>query len=149
LLNEEAELLCDPVFIKRITRTYQARDESSNLSEPCMMSIYLTRIEFEDITFPDSLTVAGGDPLDCAGGWADANGDGIPDPESDGVYPGTRVPTIDGTPIYPDFIGFCNALTTYEDLVLPAIGCVRKIMRVWTVREWHCQGETDTLYIQL
>lgn len=22
-------------------------------------------------------------------------------------------------------------------------------MRVWTVREWHCTGETDTLYVQI
>ena len=149
LVNEVAELLCDPNYIKEITRTYIARDASGNESLPCSMSIFLERIDYADIDFPDSLTVLDGNPLLCNGGWADADDDGIPDPEDDGIYPGTGVPEIDGTPIYPDFIGFCNALTTYDDLVFPTIGCVTKIMRVWTVREWHCMGETDTIYIQI
>ena len=149
LINEEAELLCDPFLIKRVTRTYIARDASGNESEPCTINLYLERIDFSLIDFPDSLTISGGDPLQCDGNWADANNDGIPDPLDDGLIPGTGVPEINGEPIYPDFIGFCNALTTYEDVVLPQIGCVRKIMRVWTVREWHCSGETDTIYVQL
>ena len=149
LINEEAEILCDPVLIKRVTRTYIARDASGNESEPCEINLYLERIDFSLIDFPDSLTISGGDPLECDGNWADANNDGIPDPLDDGLIPGTGVPTIDGVPIFPDFIGFCNALTTFEDVLLPQIGCVRKIMRVWTVREWHCSGETDTLYVQL
>jgi hypothetical protein len=149
LLDETATLLCDSVLIKRITRTYIARDASGNESEPCTMNLYLERIDFSLIEFPDSLTVGLGNALDCDGNWADANNDNIPDPLDDGPFPGTGVPEINGVPIFPDFIGFCNALTTYEDVVLPPIGCVRKIMRVWTVREWHCSGETDTLYVQL
>jgi hypothetical protein len=149
LLDEEAELLCDSNYIKRITRTYQAVDASGNQSATCQMTIYLERIDYADIVWPDSFVVINDTELDCDGDWADANQDGIPDPLDDGIHPGTGVPSIDGYDIYPDFIGFCNALTTYEDLVFPQIGCVRKIMRVWTVREWHCMGETDTLYVQL
>jgi hypothetical protein len=149
LINEEAELLCDPLYIKRITRTYIARDASGNESLPCEMDILLERIDFSLIEFPDSFTVANGNPLTCDGPWADADNDNIPDPLDDPPYLGTGVPTIDGIPIFPEFMGFCNALTTYEDVVLPPIGCVRKIMRVWTVREWHCTGEQDTLYVQL
>lgn len=149
LINETATLLCDPLYIKRLERTYIAVDESGNESEPCTIELLLERIDFSLIEFPDSFTVADNDALQCDGLWADANNDGIPDPLDDGIHPGTGVPTIDGTPIYPDFIGFCNALTTFEDVVLPQIGCVKKIMRVWTVREWHCSGEVDTLYVQL
>jgi hypothetical protein len=149
MLNEVAELLCDSNYIKRITRTYQAEDASGNKSNTCQMTIYLERIDYADIVWPDSFVVINDTELDCDGDWADANHDGIPDPLNDGNHPGTGVPSIDGHPIYPDFIGFCNALTTFEDVVFPQIGCVRKIMRVWTVREWHCMGETDTLYVQL
>ncbi len=152
LINDVAELICDPAlpeYIKRITRTYIARDASGNESLPCDMEILVERIDYSDITWPDSFVVINDTELHCDGIWADANNDGIPDPEDDGIRPGTGVPSIDGTPIYPDFIGFCNALTTYEDVVFPTIGCVQKIMRVWTVREWHCTGETDTLYIQI
>ena len=149
LVNEEAQLLCDPQYIKQITRTYIARDESGNESTPCQMVISVERINYADITWPDSLVIAHENALACDGNWADADNDGIPDPLPDGYHPGTGVPTIDGTPIYPEFIGFCNALTTYDDIVFPIIGCVKKIMRVWTVREWHCSGETDTLYTQI
>ncbi|MEO5906733.1 MAG: HYR domain-containing protein, partial [Saprospiraceae bacterium] len=134
---------------KRVTRTYIARDESGNESAPCTINLLLERIDFSMIDFPDSLTVADGDALQCDVPFADRNNDGIPDPEDDLPRLGTGVPMIDGEPIYPDFMGFCNALTTFEDIVLPQIGCVQKIMRMWTVREWHCTGERDTLYIQL
>ncbi|MEP6647762.1 MAG: HYR domain-containing protein, partial [Saprospiraceae bacterium] len=149
LLNEQATLLCDPLYIKRITRTYIAKDASGNESLPCTMDILLKRIDFSEIEFPDSFSVANGNPLQCNGQWADADHDGIPDPLDDPPFVGTGVPTIEGFPIYPEFMGFCNALTTYEDIPLPQIGCVRKIMRLWTVREWHCTGERDTIYQQL
>ena len=149
LINEETELLCDTTYIKRVTRTYIARDASGNESLPCDIEILLERIDFSLIEFPDSFTVFNGTALDCDGPWADANNDNIPDPLDDPPYVGTGVPTINGEPIFPDFIGACNALTTYEDVVLPQIGCVRKIMRMWTIREWHCTGERDTFYLQL
>ncbi|MEP6794411.1 MAG: HYR domain-containing protein [Saprospiraceae bacterium] len=149
LINEVATLLCDPLYIKMIVRTYIARDASGNESAPCTMTLLLRRIDFSLIDFPDPRTVALGTALQCDGLWADADHDGIPDPLDDGIYLGTGVPTIEGYPIYPEFMGFCNALTTYEDVVLPQIGCVRKIMRIWTVREWHCTGERDTIYQQL
>src|SRR5687768_8546821 len=158
LLSETTlPLPCDSFLVRRISRVYIARDASGNESLPCTLTLSLERIDFSLIDFPDSLTIAGGDPLDCDGAgvtWADANNDGIPDPLDDPngpfpTIPGTGVPEIGGIPIFPDFIGLCNALVTFEDVLLPQIGCVRKIMRVWTVREWHCLGETDTLYVQL
>ncbi len=149
LLDETSELLCDPLLTRRVTRTYIARDASGNESAPCVVNFYLERIDFSMIDFPDSLTIADGDALQCDEPFADTDQDGIPDPEDAFPLLGTGVPTINGVPIYPDFIGFCNALVTFEDVVFPPIGCVQKIMRVWTAREWHCMGETDTLYIQL
>ncbi|HZV72070.1 MAG TPA: HYR domain-containing protein [Saprospiraceae bacterium] len=149
LLNEVSTLLCDTLYIRRIDRTYIARDASGNESLPCTISILLERIDFSLIEFPDPLTIALGTALECDVPFADADNDGIPDPLDDPPFLGTGVPTINGIPIYPEFIGSCNALVTYEDVVLPQIGCVRKIMRIWTVREWHCTGEQDTVYQQM
>src|SRR5687768_16492573 len=101
LINETVTLLCDPVFIKRVTRTYIARDESGNESAPCEIDLFLERIDFSLITFPDSLTISDNDALDCDGIWADANNDGIPDPLDDGLIPGTGVPMIGDDPIFP------------------------------------------------
>lgn len=150
-MPEQSMALCEPPYkyVKKITRTYVAKDASGNESLPCTQTFYLERIDYSQIDWPDSLVTINGTQLQCNGGWADADQDGIPDPMDDGIHPGTGVPKIDGTPIYPDFIGSCNALTTYEDVVFPMVQCITKIMRVWTVREWHCSGETDTLYVQI
>lgn len=146
---------CDSNLIQRITRTYKAIDASGNESPTCEVNLYLERIDFDLITWPDSFVLINDTELLCDGDWADANGDGVPDPfdyydPSTGItHPGTGVPTIDGVPIFPDFIGSCNALITYEDVVFPQIGCVTKVMRAWTAREWHCTGENQRIYIQL
>ncbi len=152
LLDEEVELLCDPNFVKKLTRKWTAVDASGNHADTCTQVFYLERLNFADIVYPTPRTVAMANPLLCNGIWADADHDGVPDPLDDPgppFRPGTGVPTVNGVPIFPDFIGFCNALTTYEDVVLPQIGCVKKIMRVWTVREWHCTGEKDTVVQQM
>ena len=77
LINEEATLLCDPLFIKRVTRTYIARDESGNESEPCTIDLYLERIDFSLIDFPDSFTVFNGNPLQCNGPALFGDPDGL------------------------------------------------------------------------
>ncbi|NNF21499.1 MAG: hypothetical protein HKN67_06130, partial [Saprospiraceae bacterium] len=43
----------------------------------------------------------------------------------------------------------CSAVVLYTDLELPQIGCVRKIMRTWEVREWWCNGENSRGGIQM
>lgn len=43
----------------------------------------------------------------------------------------------------------CSAVVLYTDLELPQIGCVRKIMRTWEVREWWCNGESTRGGIQM
>ncbi|NNE14438.1 MAG: cadherin-like domain-containing protein, partial [Saprospiraceae bacterium] len=35
----------------------------------------------------------------------------------------------------------CNSAILYTDVTLPTIGCVKKVMRTWEVREWWCSGE--------
>ncbi|NNE15164.1 MAG: hypothetical protein HKN51_09325 [Saprospiraceae bacterium] len=44
---------------------------------------------------------------------------------------------------------FCNSAILYTDVDLPAIGCVKKVMRTWEVREWWCSGESSAGDIQM
>ena len=43
----------------------------------------------------------------------------------------------------------CNSVVLYTDLELPQVGCIRKVMRTWEVREWWCNGENTTGAVQL
>jgi len=43
-------------------------------------------------------------------------------------------------PVYPTPDLYCNILVSYTDVNLPEVGCVKKIMRTWTVIEWSCRG---------
>ena len=49
-------------------------------------------------------------------------------------------------PLYPFPDVYCNTVVTYDDIEYPRIGCTKKIVRLWMVREWHCNGEeVDTI----
>ena len=43
-------------------------------------------------------------------------------------------------PVYPTPDLYCNVLVSFTDVTLPEIGCVKKIIRTWTVLEWSCRG---------
>ena len=62
---------------------------------------------------------------------------GAPTPEWAGV------PTVDGIPLWPPNDFYCNITVTYEDIVLPKVGCVTKIMRTWDIDEWWCSTDID------
>ncbi len=145
-LDEDLETICDPYFSRKLTRWYTAVDASGNYADTCTQVFYLERIDFDEIDWPEEISISNGNPLSCDVNFPDADGDGNPDPDGPG---GTGVPTINGNPIYPEFDLNCNSATTFEDVNIGPIGCVRKIMRMWTVREWHCLGEVDTMFVQL
>ena len=50
----------------------------------------------------------------------------------------TGVPELDDVKLWPNPYVDCNILVDYKDQRLPAIGCVTKIMRTWTIIEWTC-----------
>ena len=151
LVGETIEAICDPQFIRKLTRKYIAVDEAGNYSDTCEQVLFLERIDFSLINWPDSLTIIGGNPVLCDGNFQDDNNDGVPDatPGPWWLGGGAGVPRINGIPVYPDFIGTCNAQIFVEDVIIGPIGCTKKVMRMWTAYEWHCTGERDTLYIQL
>jgi|GEM_PF-6300265 len=43
----------------------------------------------------------------------------------------------------------CNIGVTYQDLFLGRTGCVTKVMRSWSIREWHCSAEGTILCNQI
>lgn len=149
LINEEVEVLCHPQFVKKLTRWWTAVDASGNHADTCQQVFYLERIDFADVVWPDSFAVILNNPFICDEPFADADHDGIPDavPVEEG---GAGVPTINGIPIFPDFMFYCNSSVWFQDVPIHnPNSCVHKVMRIWTLNEWHCQGERDTLYSQL
>ncbi len=149
LVNEEVEVLCHPQFVKKLTRWWIANDGHGNISDTCKQVFYLERIDFDDIVWPDTFSVAKHNAFICDAPFTDTDHDGIPDaiPTSEG---GAGVPTINGQAIFPDFMFYCNSSVWFQDVpVHHHNSCVKKVMRIWTANEWHCQGEQDTLYAQL
>ncbi len=110
--------------------------------------------------------------LSCDGKWrfgqfgneydTDLNGDGILDKDvfwddNNNNYPDpleVGVPSItteingieEQVPLYPFPDVYCNTVVTFEDIEYPRIGCTKKIVRLWVMREWHCSSEVlDTI----
>ncbi len=92
-----------------------------------------------------------------ADGFWDIDGDLYPDPwvdvDGDGEFdPGeteTGVPTYNGIPLWPNPDFYCNIGVFYDDTELPEIGCIKKIMRRWEIREWWCGQEIVKVCIQI
>ncbi len=161
-------LSCDPDFIKEVTRTYTAVDSKGNYAPECTVTYKVERIVLEDVECPLDYDVFNTNALSCCGTWNpgqangaildndadndgdldtdlvwDDNGNGYPDVEE---FPG---PTLYGVPLWPSPDLYCNSGVFYDDIELPTIGCVTKIMRTWYIREWHCGTEVETTCAQI
>lgn len=134
------------VFVKRIERDYVATDASGNTSTECTQTLYLRRFPIDAIECPKEWTLEDDCAIDCGGietGAIPTLPNGAPTPEWAGV------PTIDGIPLWPPNDFYCNVTVSYDDIVLPKVGCVTKVMRMWTISEWWCNTDIDTMCRQL
>lgn len=130
LLNESVQPIdCDPDFIKRVTRTYIAEDMWGNFSDTCTQEIMLRRINVDSILYPDTFSIATGNPLICNSFAADSLGRPLPEV--------TGVPMYGDVRLYPEEF-YCSIGVDYHDTELQQIGCVRKMVREWRIVEWYC-----------
>lgn len=124
------DLTCDTFYTKRVTKYWQAEDNCGNKSDICKQVIMLRRVFLDSIEYPKDYTLENNCALACNGVFPlDTNGH--PDPSFTGA------PSIDGVSLYPYF-QHCNISTDYTDRVIKDGPCVKKIMRLWRVVEWHC-----------
>jgi len=137
-------------IIKLITKTYIAVDEQGLQSEPCTVELEVLRIEdLEEIEGPESLLWVNDTALECDEGFPLDDND-FPSPIAINGVDGTGVPTLDGVDLFPNPYTICNLLVTYNDIELFPGGCVRKIMRTWSVIEWSCSNPQRTYeFIQM
>jgi len=139
MLNETfTPLQCDD-FTAEIVREYQAIDQYGNESDVCQMTVFVERINLDDIVFPDNLIMMDGTALNCDA--YDLDMDGVADVEITGV------PTYNGEEVFPDFDPLCNTALTFEDDIR-FINGVKKIKRTWTAWEWWCSQTTTRKYDQ-
>jgi len=151
LLSESIETLCDPNFIKKVTRSYTAFDSQGNkAATDCTVIINLERIDTSLVIYPDDFVSKDNTQLDCSGEPWDLNGNNYPDPEEVGVpqYPTDFNGVLDTFDLFPFPDVYCNTVVTFTDTALPVIGCTRKIIRRYELREWHCMGEVVDVHIQ-
>ena len=121
---------CNDDYIKEVTRQYKAVDQYGNESDTCHQKILVERIDITMVDFPEGRMMSNSMALSCGSVIFDDHG--RPDPQEYGV------PTIDGIPVYPDHYFYCNTTAGFSDVVVNAGDCVTKIIRTWTIVEWHC-----------
>ena len=144
LINETTSIIeCDPEFLKEVNRTYVATDGNGNVSEPCEQQIKLKRIPIDSsmIVWPDSFMIENMTNLTCHDSIYNKAG-----------YPRTSitgVPTLDGLPLYPLGDVYCELYVDYEDFLVSDFGCVKKIMRTWTIYENWCSNGMLINYVQV
>ena len=51
--------------------------------------------------------------------------------------------------LFPAPMIYCNLLSAYTDVELPAIGCVTKIIRTWSIIEWNCDARDIPNCVQM
>lgn len=63
---------------------------------------------------------------------------------------GLRPPSGEGVPLFPfDASVFCNGYSEYSDQVLSVDGCITKILRTFTIGEWHCNSTNEVQVFQM
>jgi len=140
--SNSVDLDCNVEFIEEITQTYEAVDADGNVSAQCTQVITVRRADINAVVFPEDLSQANGTALACDQ-YLPPYGNGNPDPLVTGV------PFLDGSAIFPTTDLSCNIIVTYNDVVLPSIGGVQKIMREFIVTEWWCNGSVTNSDIQI
>ncbi|MEP7196435.1 MAG: cohesin domain-containing protein [Saprospiraceae bacterium] len=158
LLDERIEpILCDLNYIKRIVRTWKARDFYGNETLPCKDTVLLKRFDTSKVICPLDRTIFNLNPISCKDIYYNRiqlDAKGHPHPNVTGVpqYRDTvsKNPVVTETiKLWPVLDIYCNIAVTYEDIDLGIIGCVHKIMRMWSIREWYCGTERVRICIQL
>jgi hypothetical protein len=129
LVSESTEnLLCDPQYLSIIKREYKAKDKSNNVSPSCTQIIAVKKIIIANIDLP--LNRTGDNPLTCGSIPIDKNG--YPDPKYTGA------PCYRGVNLFEQKNLMCNVVANYSDQDYNYIGCMRKLLRTWTIMEWWC-----------
>ena len=128
--QETVNLPNDQEFVNKIIRTYIAEDSKGNTATPCVVEIYVKRLKFDDITWPDD--IIGEDALICS----DIDESGIPPLEI------SKVPTVFGYPLLPAQDNICDFTLIYEDKEEIGFGCITTVLREYTAIFWDPLSNT-------
>ena len=128
--QETVNLPNDQEFVNKITRTYIAEDSKGNTATPCVVEIYVKRLKFDDITWPNDIT--GEDALICS----DIDESGTPSLEI------SKVPTVFGYPLLPAQDNICDFTLIYEDKEEIDFGCITSVLREYTAIFWDPLSNT-------
>jgi len=138
IIDEETTYFECENYIKEVVRTYQVVTKDGIRSNECTQTFLIERLDLEDIEWPDNVAYPDDDPLTCPSDYG---------PDITGVpYIEVINPMVGGivkVDLYPNELNeHCDIYTTYYDTELVSSNpCIKKIMRMWKVQKWHCNGE--------
>lgn len=131
------DLPCGNTYTAIRTITYKAVDAAGNESATCTQTIQYERATLNQVDYPLSLDGIEAPSLSCSNNSWDTNGNGYPDSEETGV------PTVDGSPIYPNG-AYCDLAAVFTDSEIPLCGGGFKVVRNWTVYDWCSSGASSS-----
>jgi hypothetical protein len=134
-VDQKTNLTCDPDFISRVMRKYQAIDIFGNVSDTCTVVLQVKRFPIDSVKFPADLTHE--NSLDCG---VLVNRSYLPE--------NTGFPTIHDVILdkkdYPE----CNIFVSYTDQIIN-LSNKTKIIRTWEILEWYCNTTNTIKHTQL
>ena len=138
--------LCDGTYeddvLYNVTKVYKAVDQSGNESDLCTISYDVLKLPSLDVIDPPESRLFPTNAISCIDNYPKLpNGNPHPD------Y--TGYPTLDGLNLIPNGDLPCNLLVNYDDDVIKDDGCIKKILRTWTVMEWSCDPPPPRLIPQM
>ncbi len=130
LVVENFEKLCpNDSIIGRTIKGFRAIDQSGNISNTCFDTTYIKVPNIANATFPGDTTLICNAALNTI------------DSLKSKAF---STPTLNGLDLSSDSAMICNINASFEDMTIVDIPCKKQILRMWTVRQWLCNGTEKT-----
>jgi hypothetical protein len=138
--------LCDGTFqdsvLYNVTKVYKAVDLSGNESQICTISYDVVKLEDLSVITPPPSRLFPANAISCIDNFPTLS-NGNPSPEYTGY------PKLDTFDLIPNSHLPCNLLVNFNDDILKDNGCIKKILRTWTIMEWSCDPPSPRIISQM
>ena len=130
LVVENFEKICfNDSIIGRTIKGFRAVDQSGNISNTCFDTTYIQVPNIANAAFPGDTILICNTTLNSIDSLKSRS---------------FGVPTLNGLDLTSDSALMCSINASFEDIAIVDRPCKKQILRMWTVRQWLCNGTEKT-----